>query len=431
MVEKRRLTLFVAVLIAALGSACGSSSSSRATGSSLAPDVTKQASSWVSDKGFAGDFGFATGMTTAMFHGRLYVAAVSSANQLVVESTADGATWTPCTIKGQTGSLSIAQAPVLAATSSVLLLAISSDAFAGSTTSGGQLLLSSDGSTFVSGGTLGFRPQGSSWMRSSPQAGTGTTEGAVMIGVGTWFTSQSTVYQGFGYDGWTISSSGTATPIPLGGIESSSDAIGGQIDVKGAVLATVGKRVLLMGAMDFSGQYKGPFEPTAWISDDGGVTWKRSARGTFASPAPANTDSYISAVATSGSSVVAVGNALTSSGGRYAVLPPAPTYQQALVWHSNDGGNTWTRAVALPAAGMTRAAAVALAGSTYVAVGESSVAGGKPTPLVWTSSDGINWTPVDHLSGLGVGATSLFDLGGKLVAIGADPTGDAAAWTAG
>jgi serine/threonine-protein kinase len=107
---------------------------------------------------------------------------------------------------------------------------------------------------------------------------------------------------------------------------------------------------------------------------------------------------------------------------------------QAAMWISDDSGQTWTRSDATLGEGMVRDFAVV--DSTLVAVG---ALGSSPDltlqdAAVWTSQDGLAWTPVEDASLGGANGQHIWAVhaaGGRLVAVGFtyDGTYDGAIWT--
>ncbi len=108
----------------------------------------------------------------------------------------------------------------------------------------------------------------------------------------------------------------------------------------------------------------------------------------------------------------------------------------AALWVSDDSGETWTRSDATLGEGMVRDFAVF--GSTLVAVG---AVGSSPDltlqdAAVWTSPDGLEWTPVGDPDLQGVDGQHIWavqPVGGRLFAVGfnfaSDGTYDGAIWT--
>ncbi len=148
-----------------------------------------------------------------------------------------------------------------------------------------------------------------------------------------------------------------------------------------------------------------------WTSPDG-VDWARLAHD------PAFDGAAMADVVAGGPGLVAVG--ATATGGRFT-----PATEQAVVWTSADGGQSWRRidSSSFNGAGMT---AVTAGGPGLVAVG-----GDGATVVIWTSPDGETWQRVPDQDGIRAGATarSIVPGGEGLVVVGADDALDGAVWT--
>jgi predicted Ser/Thr protein kinase len=106
----------------------------------------------------------------------------------------------------------------------------------------------------------------------------------------------------------------------------------------------------------------------------------------------------------------------------------------AAAWSSTDSGETWTRTATGLGPGLIRD--FAILGSTVVAVG---AAGNDPfdqDAAVWTSADGLRWTPVLDEDLQGEGGQHVWAVhaaGGRLIAVGfeyaTDGSYDGAVWT--
>jgi hypothetical protein len=156
----------------------------------------------------------------------------------------------------------------------------------------------------------------------------------------------------------------------------------------------------------------------AWTSTDGGRTWTQATV-----PLPVGAaKAVLQHVRSNGSTVVAVGTALTTDGQQ---LPFAAA--------SADGGTTWTES-ALPvpqgSADVTALTGTG-AGGEFVATGTFGLTQGHRDVVVWTSANGTIWRAVtprgQGLTGPGIQAiTALTASGVTLTGVGfsADPAGE-------
>ncbi len=119
--------------------------------------------------------------------------------------------------------------------------------------------------------------------------------------------------------------------------------------------------------------------PPIWTSTDA-LHWTRAAA---ASVFPSQGRLLVNGLAWTGSRFVAVGNVLGGS------QPYAWTSRDGRAWDATDMTATFPAA---PTGG-AEPAAVAVVGSTVLAVGWSS--GSATEPVAWESTDGANWTRVD------------------------------------
>lgn len=134
-------------------------------------------------------------------------------------------------------------------------------------------------------------------------------------------------------------------------------------------IAALGSRLVAVG-------YGFPdFQPAAWISDDGGTSWRNVALSTLA-----GSTGSVEAIVSQGERLIAVGAS-------NHVESPVPT-----AWVSDDGGETW-RPEVMGAEGTARA--IAVVDGALVAVGNLGGINGDGRPLAWSSADGVLWSDAD------------------------------------
>jgi hypothetical protein len=147
--------------------------------------------------------------------------------------------------------------------------------------------------------------------------------------------------------------------------------------------------------------------PSVWTSRNG-RTW--NARDL---PLPAGcTKAVLQHVASNGRTVVAVGTALTTTGG---TVPFAAS--------SADGGATWSSSALPVPSGQGTATALAATGRGFTATGVYGSTQGQQDVVVWTSANGAGWkasTPAGQgLTGAGIQAiTALATAGSTLTGVG-------------
>jgi hypothetical protein len=216
-------------------------------------------------------------------------------------------------------------------------------------------------------------------------------------------------------------------------------------------LTAVGDRLIASGALDD--------QPAAWYSDDGGETWTAAdVEPVGRNGAARGVPHAIGSTAEHDGVLVAL-DAYTLASGTVGTESPAPLGGTP-AWTSNDGGTTWqvnegipgpARALVESATGFfavgidpdgplgwtsadgvswTKVALVGISsdalvnsaasdGDRLAITGATSVLGsdaGQPTPSVWLSSDGTNWTMTELAPGEpGIAAGVHFDDGSLLV----------------
>jgi hypothetical protein len=183
------------------------------------------------------------------------------------------------------------------------------------------------------GAAVWVSPDGHSWTRAPGQA---SFEGAVMFGVRR--TPSGYVAWGEIHD-----PAGSAPPLPP--IWTSTDGLhweraSGITDAGGpgspiASVVVSGDRLVAVGARQLPESEGGVMIPAAWLSDDGGLTWKLAASPDASGPAPLA--GGLRDVAVSGPDLLAVGHQEAPQG------QTGPS--SAIAWRSTDQGASW---VALP-----------------------------------------------------------------------------------
>ncbi len=157
-------------------------------------------------------------------------------------------------------------------------------------------------------------------------------------------------------------------------------------------------------------------QPSAWISADGGRTWRQADL-----PLPVgSTRAVLEHVASTGRVMAAVGTAVTTTG---RSVPFAAS--------SSNGGASWVESALPVPAGLSSVTALAAAGGTFTATGTYGSTPGHQDVVVWTSPNGASWRAAEPagqgLTGPGIQAiTSLTASGSTLTGVGftAFPAGE-------
>lgn len=149
----------------------------------------------------------------------------------------------------------------------------------------------------------------------------------------------------------------------------------------------------------------GEVRPRLWFSTDG-ETWK-SVDGGAGGPLDATGEESVRDIAAIGSGFVAVGSRTLDN------------EQDGVVWYSPDG-ETWEQVEAAPLAGNGRQEllTVATTEAGLVAGGYTDGAGGQGVPVVWTSTDGIEWSAASGSLPMGGNRIGVDDLAVRSISVG-------------